>query len=138
MSTWNENLPVMQVRIARPTTQLKKVVEFYERGIGLRRIGEFHNHAGYSGVMLGLPNADYHIEFTENSYADNKLPKPDEDALLVFYIPDKETIGRLVVKLGALGYFPVAPANPYWEYNAVTIEDPDGWRVVFAEQEGLG
>ncbi|MBO1582816.1 VOC family protein [Bacillus bingmayongensis] len=39
-------------------------VSLYEEGLGLKRIGEFHNHEGYDGVMFGLPDAEYHLEFT--------------------------------------------------------------------------
>ena len=58
MKAWNPDLPVVQFRVARPTNQPAKVKEFYTEGIGLREIGSFNNHEGYSGVMLGLP--DHH------------------------------------------------------------------------------
>jgi hypothetical protein len=47
--------PVAAVRFARPTDQLEDVLRFYEEGLGLRRIDSFEDHAGYGGVMLGLP-----------------------------------------------------------------------------------
>ncbi len=34
------------------------------------------------------------------------------------------------------GYHTVRPANPYWEKNGATFEDPDGYRVVL-ENAGL-
>ena len=54
-SPWPPMLPVRHVRIARPTDQLDDVVRFYRDGLGLPEIGRFDAHAGYRGVMLGLP-----------------------------------------------------------------------------------
>lgn len=135
-STWPKFLPAVQVRFARHTNQLEKVVAFYRDGLGLPEIASFQNHAGYSGVMLGLPDSDYHLEFTQHEDP-HDLPKPNPDQLLVFYIPDPQAIGRLVVKLGAMGYYPVAPQNPYWSDKSVTIADPDGYRVVLCETDGI-
>ena len=40
-------------------------------------------------------------------------------------------MNRIVERLGMMGYPPVPPENPYWSADrAVTVEDPDGWRVV--------
>ncbi|MCA9890680.1 MAG: VOC family protein, partial [Anaerolineae bacterium] len=55
-----------RVRVARPTDQLEKVVAFYRDGLGLSVIGHFEDHAGYDGVMLGMPDANYHLEFTQH------------------------------------------------------------------------
>jgi hypothetical protein len=121
--------PIAQVRIARPTDRLKEVVRFYHDGLGLPIIGSFSGHAGYSGVMLGLPGSTFHLEFTQ---FDGGSPgqAPSRDNLLVLYIPQRAERERLASQLHALGYPQVAPENPYWEGRSVTIADPDGWRVV--------
>jgi hypothetical protein len=59
-------LPARQVRIARPTDRLDEVVGFYRDGLGLPELARFDGHAGYSGVILGLPGADHHLEFTRH------------------------------------------------------------------------
>jgi catechol 2,3-dioxygenase-like lactoylglutathione lyase family enzyme len=128
---WPSELPVMRVRVARPTDRLDEVVAFYRDGIGLHVIDSFEGHAGYSGVMLGLPGASYHLEFTHH-VAGSDCPAPSKDNLLVFYLAQREALDRVVERLSAMGYPPVPPENPYWSANrGVTIEDPDGWRVVF-------
>jgi len=72
---------VTQVRIARPTDRLEEVVAFYRDGLGLPELTRFKDHAGYDGVMLGLPGSDYHLEFT--SHADGSpCPAPSIDNLL--------------------------------------------------------
>jgi catechol 2,3-dioxygenase-like lactoylglutathione lyase family enzyme len=133
---WPQDLPVVQVRVARPTAQLDAVVRFYRDGLGLQEIGSFAGHAGYSGVMLGLPGCDYHLEFTQHDEG-SPCPAPTRDNLLVFYMPDRTAIDRLAERLGAMGYSPVPPENPYWEKQGVTFEDPDGWRVVLMNTRGI-
>lgn len=86
---WPDFLPAVQVRVARPTVRLQDVVRFYRDGLGLRIIGSFEGHAGYSGVMLGLPDRSYHLEFTEHVDG-SPCPAPSKDNLLVFYLPDGE------------------------------------------------
>lgn len=128
---WPPEFPVVRVRVARPTDRLEEIIAFYRDGIGLSIIDTFQDHAGYSGVMLGLPGISYHLEFTHHE-AGSDCPAPSKDNLLVFYLSERREMNRVVEKLHALGYPSVAPENPYWSADrSVTIADPDGWRVVF-------
>ena len=78
------NTAVAQVRIARPTDRLAEVERFYTHALGLPVIYRFSNHAGYDGVMIGLPDTDYHLEFT--SHVDGSpCPAPSRENLLVLY-----------------------------------------------------
>lgn len=130
---WPPELPVVRVRVARPTDRLEEVVAFYRDGIGLQVIGSFEGHAGYAGVMLGLPGTDYHLEFTHHE-SGSDCPAPSKDNLLVFYFTDRQAMDRIVERLNAMGHPSVPPENPYWSLDrSVTIEDPDGWRVVFMQ-----
>jgi len=133
---WPDHLPVTQVRIARPTDRLEAVVAFYRDGLGLPVITTFQHHAGYSGVILGLPGRDYHLEFVSHE-GGSPGPAPSEDNLLVLYLPDADGIEAATERLAALGAHPVAPENPYWEDQGVTFADPDGWRVVLFEDPGF-
>jgi len=133
------NLPqaATQVRVARPTTQLQAVVAFYRDGLGLDQVGRFTGHAGYDGVMFGLPDRSHHLEFTQQVDGSPR-PPPSRDNLLVFYVPDPEAHQGVVNRLDRLGHKPVAAENPYWEkIEALTFEDPDGWRVVLAPTSGI-
>ncbi len=134
-TNWPSILPTVQVRIARPTDQLKEVVHFYQHGLGLQIISSFTGHSGYDGVMLGLPGVDYHLEFTQHVDGSPCL-SPTKDNLLVFYIPDQTAIECLTERLSLMGYPPVSPENPWWRNNGVTIEDPDGWRIVLMNSLG--
>jgi catechol 2,3-dioxygenase-like lactoylglutathione lyase family enzyme len=115
----------MQVRIARHTERLEDVVAFYRDGIGLPVIGEFRDHDGYDGVFLAIPGTDAHLELTAGG--DHGAPTPHEESLLVLYLGDTATVQATLARSGAA---PVASANPYWDQHGVTVEDPDGFRVV--------
>jgi|GEM_PF-1146857 len=120
-------------RVARHTNRLDDLVRFYEVGLGLSRVAEFHDHDGYDGVMLGLPDVRYHLEFTQHEEPET-LPPPNPDNLMVFYIAEQSTIDQIVKRIGEMGYHPVRPKNPYWA-ESVTIPDPDGWRIVLVKTE---
>jgi len=127
---WPETLPAQFVRIARPTDRLDDVVRFYRDGLGLPELDRFAGHAGYRGVMLGLPGLRYHLEFTQHEHG-SPGPAPSRDNLLVLYFGDLTQVGQVASRLAAAGHLPVEAENLYWTENgAVTVEDPDGWRVV--------
>jgi ribosomal protein S18 acetylase RimI-like enzyme len=128
--------PLRQVRVARPTDRLDEVVAFYRDGLGLPELGRFAGHAGYRGVLLGLPGAGHHLEFTQHDDG-SPGPAPTRDNLLVLYLGDRAAVDRVAARLAARGHHPVAAENPYWTaLDAVTVEDPDGWRVVLAPRPG--
>lgn len=129
-------MKAIQMRFARPTDQLDNVIHFYEEGLGLKRIGGFQGHRGYTGVMFGLPDVDYHLEFTEHIDG-SPCPAPTKDNLLVFYMPDLVKMKRVAERLHQMGYPEVEPENHYWKDQGITIEDPDGWRVVLMNTRGL-
>lgn len=135
-AAWPSDLPVVQVRVARPTDKLEEVVRFYTEGLGLTVIGSLQAHAGYDGVMIGLPGRDYHLEFTRHVEG-SPCPAPSHDNLLVFYLEDKSAIERATERLHALGHRPAPPENPYWSERGLTFEDPDGWRVVLMNTPGI-
>ncbi len=133
---WAGSVPAVQFRIARPTNQLDKLNDFYEIGIGLERVGEFWHHEGYDGIMLGLPDRQYHMEFTQ-SEEKMVLPKPTKEHLLVFYVANRFERDKIVKRLSDMGYGQSEPENPYWGRGGVTIEDPDGWRIVLMNTAGI-
>lgn len=127
--SWPAGLPVIRVRVARPTDKLEEVVRFYRDGIGLIELGRFEAHSGYDGVMLGLPGSDYHLEFTSH-HDGSPCPAPSVDNLLVLYLESEQAAEIVSGRLADMGYSDVEPENPYWDGRSITIPDPDGWRVV--------
>jgi GNAT superfamily N-acetyltransferase len=124
-------LPVSQVRVARPTDRLDEVIRFYATDLGLPVLDRFSGHAGYDGVMLGLPGTDHHLEFT--AHADGTPgPAPTPENLLVLYLDGRAALHAAAVRLRTR-HAPVPLDNPYWAgIGAVAFADPDGWRVVLA------
>ncbi|MFR9752925.1 VOC family protein [Nocardia sp. 004] len=129
-NAWPDALRVAQVRIARPTDRLDEVVRFYVEGLGLRELDRFVDHAGYDGVMVGLPGAEYHLEFT--THVDGSPgAAPSAENLLVLYFESERHRDEVAGRLGAFGVEPVSAENPFWAANGgVTFPDPDGWRIV--------
>jgi hypothetical protein len=121
------------LRVARPTDHLEEVIGFYTEGIGLSILGSFQDHEGFDGVMLGLPGAAYHLEFTRK-HGHSAGRAPTQDNLLVFYISDKQEWLNATERMAAAGYEPVASFNPYWDRLGQTYEDPDGYRVVIQNE----
>jgi len=117
------------LRVARPTDHLDDVVRFYRDGLGFEELGEFRDHAGFDGVMLGHPDADYHLELTQERGV-TVGRAPTRENLLVFYLPDADAWSAATARLEALGHAPVASHNPYWDRGGKTYEDADGYRVV--------
>lgn len=118
-----------QIRIARPTNRLSELVHFYKTALGLTEIGSFRDHAGYDGVMLGMPDASVHLEFT-NHKDGSHCAIPAKENLLVFYYATIDLYEQAVERMRLAGANEVIPENPYWIDKSTSFEDPDGWGVV--------
>ena len=124
-----------RLRIARPTRDLETATAFYTRGLGLRVLASFENHAGIDGVILGHPNCPYHLEFTRR-HRDPLTPTPTPEDLLVIYLPDHAAWASAVEMLRAFGAREVMNTNPYWREHGLTFADPDGNLVVLQHEAG--
>jgi catechol 2,3-dioxygenase-like lactoylglutathione lyase family enzyme len=122
------------LRIARPVSDLARTKEMYCRGLGLRVIGSFEDHQGFDGLMLGMPGAEYHFEFTRSRHHPVR-PTPTSEDLAVFYIPAHAEWRATCASMLAAGFKQVTAVNPYWEVNGRTYEDGDGYRVVLEQGE---
>ena len=120
------------LRVARPTDNLPALLPFYCDGLGLSQLACFTQHNGVDGVMLGHPQAPYHLEFTHQpGHAVGRAPTADN--LLVFYLPDAAEWQAAVQRIEVAGFAPVPAYNPYWDQQGRTYEDPDGYRVVLQQ-----
>ena len=104
---------------------MDEVVAFYRDGLGLPELGRFEGHDGYDGVFLAIPGTEAHLEFTTGGV--HATPPAHPETLLVLYLESEVALESVLERIGAS---PVRPANPYWEANGITLEDPDGFRVV--------
>ncbi|GAB3240477.1 VOC family protein [Hymenobacter seoulensis] len=123
---------VPKLRVARPTNNLQALLRFYRDGLGLTVLGSFTNHDGFDGLMLGHPQAPYHLEFTsQRGYT--AVGVPSAEHLLVFYVPDADEWLLAVNRMREAGFESVSAHNPYWNQHGVTFTDPDGYRVVLQQ-----
>jgi len=120
----------MIFRAARHTNDLRPLIDFYTRIIGLEVLGSFTDHDGYDGVFLGKPGHDWHLEFTRSPAGANHVPDPDD--LLVFYPQDIPEYHEINGRIDKHGIIREIPENPYWRTNGIMIKDPDGFGVVIS------
>lgn len=117
------------LRVARPTDHLEAITKMYIEGLGYDLLGTFNGE--FSGSIVGHRNHPYHLEFT--SHISEKVGlAPSREHLLVFYIPDDVEYMEAVKRVTTSGFKKVEPFNPYWENDAQTFEDLDGYGVVIA------
>jgi hypothetical protein len=121
------------LRVARPTNRLDEIAEMYRVGLGLEVLARFADHAGFDGVILGHRGVPYHVEFTTKR-GHVVSDAPTEDNLLVFYVPARGEWDALCARMIAAGFRQVVAFNPYWDAAGRTFEDPDGYRVVLANE----
>ena len=121
------------LRVARPTNDLEPLLRFYRDGLGLAILYRFDDQDGFDGVMLGVPGAPYHFEFT-CARGHHVAGSPSDDNLLIFYLPDPAAWQAAVDRMRAAGFAPVVAFNPYWDRAGLTFADADGYRVVFSRE----
>ncbi|MEM6159335.1 VOC family protein [Erwinia sp. P6884] len=117
------------LRIARPVKDLVRSCEMYCAGLGLSKLGEFTDHAGFSGCMLGSTALSWHLEFT----ICNQHPVPPSSSpedLLVLYIPELQQWQEACARMVKAGFIQITAFNPYWDNKGATFEDADGYRTV--------
>lgn len=119
----------MKFRQARHTNHLETIINFYVGLFDLEVLGEFKDHKGYDGVFIGLPNKDWHLEFTVSW--EQPLHRPDEDDLLVFYPETLEEYDLILKRMSLLNIKASRPKNPYWRQYGTMVVDPDGFGVIF-------
>ena len=120
----------MEFRFARHTNNLEAIKSFYIGILGLELLGSFENHNGYDGVFIGIPNTDWHLEFTKS---DEKIAfNFNEDDILVLYPNTKIEFNVLISNLLRHHISSITSKNPYWNENGQMYLDPDGYRVVIS------
>ena len=122
------------LRIARPSRDLARAERFWVDGVGLSVLFRLDadSDEDHSLLMVGWPDAAWHLELVGDPGAQTP-PSPTEEDLLVLYLAgpvEDAVVARLVENGGR-----VVPArNPYWDQWGVTIADPDGYRLVLSHR----
>jgi catechol 2,3-dioxygenase-like lactoylglutathione lyase family enzyme len=133
-------LPVMRpnasshLRIARPTRNLAQAERFWVDGLQLDVLYRAapDTDSNHALLMVGWHDAAWHLELIEDPDEETP-PSPTEEDLLVLYLGgpiDHDVIERLL----AAGGERVPSHNPYWDQWGVTLQDPDGYRLVLSHR----
>jgi len=119
-----------QIRVARPTGDLGATVSFYADAVGFPVLASFDDHDGYSGVILGLPDATRQLELV---FREGVAPAPTPDDQLVVYLGSAAKVTVDAERIRAAGFEPRVSPNPYWaRTGAVCFVDPDGYWLVLS------
>ncbi len=118
---------MLTVRFTRHTARLQECVRFWRDELGLLEVDRFEGHDGYAGVILALPEGGVQLELTAGGA--HAPPEPHPETLIVLYLGSWEAVRE---RADGVRRARVSAANPYWERNGQTYEDPDGFRVVLA------
>lgn len=120
----------VDVRVTRCTERLDALAGFYRDDLGLPELSSFSGHAGWSGVILGLPGPSRQLELTHHERG-SPAPVPGPDDVLVLYLADAGAVRAASERLDSAGHPRVEPENPWWrDHGAECFADPDGWPVV--------
>jgi catechol 2,3-dioxygenase-like lactoylglutathione lyase family enzyme len=127
-------LPSNHLRVARPSRDLRAAERFWVGGLGLEVLFRADSSAegGHALLMVGWPEAAWHLELVEDPDAETPASPTEEDLLVLFL--NGEVGADVVSRLVATGGTQVASRNPYWDHGGITIEDPDGYRLVLTSR----
>ena len=117
----------MQIRVARPTNDLARAVEFYRDLVGLAVLSEFRDHDGFSGAIFGLPDASCQLELVSHRGA---TPAPTSEDQLVLYLGSLAEVATVAGRLAAAGFPPREPAR-LDEGRSAVLRRP-GWLLARA------
>ena len=127
------------IRIARPSRDLAAAERFWVRGLGLDVLHRSEPGPARGGgeeyalLMAGRRGAGWHLELARDEERPLE-PAPGEDDLLVIYL-DGPVPDDLVARLEEHGGRRVPARNPYWDAWGVTVQDPDGYRLVLCTRD---
>ncbi|MET8151338.1 VOC family protein [Actinoplanes sp. NPDC049668] len=125
--------PTAAIRLARPSGDLAAAERFYTRGLELQVLCRVAAESPdeHDLVIVGWPQASWHLELVGGPNL-KVAPSPTAEDLLVLYLsaPVDES---LVAKLEQAGGRRVAQ-GAYWDRWGVTVEDPDGYRLVLSSR----
>ncbi|MFD5465292.1 VOC family protein [Kitasatospora sp. NPDC127059] len=121
------------IRIARPSRNLDAAERFWASGLGLDVLYR-HTTDGTPGehslLMVGWPDAAWHLELVHDPAAPVE-PQSTADDLLVVYLGEPVS-DTLLERLEEHGGKRVPAHNPYWDAWGVTVQDPDGYLLVLS------
>lgn len=128
--------PDAHLRLARPSRDLTAAEKFWVQGLGLDvlwRSGPGDDvEGGHALLMVGWPQARWHLELVDDADAAATSQQTEED-LLVLYLGEP-IAADMEQRLLQAGGRRVPARNPYWQQWGTTFVDPDGYRLVLSHR----
>ena len=129
MSTFNQNHPILELRVALTTSDYERSVKFYCEGLGIEPSAIWNNNGGRA-LILDMGKATLEIfdeiqaETIDQIEAEQRISGQTRFALQV---PDlKSAMERLLEHGATLVHPPII--TPWGDYN-VRLQDPDGMQI---------
>jgi catechol 2,3-dioxygenase-like lactoylglutathione lyase family enzyme len=125
--------PTATIRLARPSRDLAAAERFYVHGLGLHVLyrAAAESSDEHDMVILGWPQASWHLELVGGPNL-KVSPSPTAEDLLVVYLSapvDESLLARLESNGGRR-----ITQGEYWDRWGVTLQDPDGYRLVLSSR----
>lgn len=126
--------PVHPIRCARPSRSLAAAETFWSDGVGLEVLWrtDADGEGGHALLMVGAAGASWHLELVADAAALEANPPGPEDLLVIYR--GRPATDDDISRLTSAGGRRVMARNPYWDEYGVTIEDPDGYRLVLSHR----
>ncbi|MEN9323079.1 MAG: hypothetical protein RL699_859 [Bacteroidota bacterium] len=121
----------MTFRFARHTNNLNQLKNFYVNILGFELLSSFENHAGYSGIIIGYKNENWHLEFTKSE--DVVVFNFHDDDNLVLYPSNKTDYDLIISRIRSYKIEFIQAKNSFWNENGKMFLDPDGYRIVISD-----
>ena len=123
-----------RMRLARPTSDIGRAVEFWTRIVGLEVLSSFENHDGYDGTILSYPGAPWELEVTHHS-SGAPLPSPTDEDIVALYMR-RGLAEDVINRLRLAGHPQMRHPNPYWKAMGASVHtDPDGYTLIIFPEE---
>lgn len=125
--------PTAAIRLARPSADLAAAERFYVQGLGLQVLyrATAESPGEHDLIMLGWPQASWHLELVGGPHL-TVPPSPTAEDLLVLYLAEPVD-DALIAGLERAGGRRIAQ-GAYWDRWGVTVQDPDGYRLVLSSR----
>ena len=123
-----------RMRVARPTNDIERAVNFWSKLVGFEILSRFENHDGYDGAILGYPNSQWELEVTYHS-SGMPLPAPTDEDITALYLA-RDDADEIINRLRLAGHPQMNHPNPYWQAMGASVHtDPDGYTlIIYPEQ----
>jgi catechol 2,3-dioxygenase-like lactoylglutathione lyase family enzyme len=118
-----------RMRVARPTNDIDRAINFWSQVVGFEILSRFENHDGYDGAILGYPDTEWELEVSHHS-SGMPTPAPTEEDILALYL-GKDEADEIIDRLRLAGHPQMKHPNPYWQaVGASVYTDPDGYTLI--------